>query len=87
MALGGARTAQEAAVTVTESPVFGNGRPSLKLCKARSRLYRRRFSRINTRWRALDAIYKFHISNTKYSSRDRNFQIFANKPDIFRPIF
>ena len=43
--------------TVSESLVFGNGRPSFKLWKARSQLYRRRFSRPNTRWKALDEIY------------------------------
>ena len=31
-----------------------------KLWKARSRLYRRRFSRPNTRWKPLDENYKFH---------------------------
>ena len=43
---------------MTERPVFGNGRPSLKLWKARSRLYRRRFLQVNTRWKA--EIYTMH---------------------------
>ena len=33
----------------------------LNLKSARSRLYRHRFLRPNTRWKALDEIYKFHI--------------------------
>ena len=34
---------------------------SSKLWEARSRLYRRRFLQVNTRWKALDEIYKMYI--------------------------
>ena len=51
---------RKAPVAVIESRGFGNGGPFLKLWKTRSRLYRRRFSRSNTRRKALDENYKFH---------------------------
>ena len=34
---------------------------NIKLQTVRSRLYRSRFLRSNTRWKALDEIFKFHI--------------------------
>ena len=39
---------------------------NLKLQKVRSRLYRGRFLRPNTRWKALDEIYNFHILLATY---------------------
>ena len=46
-----------------------------KLRVARSRLYRRRFLQVNTRWKALDEIYKIYIllhrSDLKISAKNR----------------
>ena len=46
-----------------------------KLCEARSRLYRRRFLQVLTRWKALDEIYKtyilLHRSDLKISAKNR----------------
>ena len=53
-----------------------------KLRGARSRLYRRRFLQVNTRWKALDAIYKIrillHRSDFKISVKNRQ-TFFENK--------
>ena len=46
-----------------------------KLYKARSRLYRRRFLQVNTRWKALAEIYTMHsfapFFNLKISAKNR----------------
>ena len=46
-----------------------------KLRGARSRLYRRRFLQVNTRWKALDEIYKIYIllhrTDLKNSAKNR----------------
>ena len=48
-----------------------------KLRGARSRLYRRRFLQVNTRWKALDEIYKIymllHRSDLNISENFRQF--------------
>ena len=53
-----------------------------QLVEARSRLYRRRFLQVNTRWKALDAIYKIrillHRSDFKISVKNRQ-TFFENK--------
>ena len=50
----------------------------LKLWKVRSRLYRRRFLQSNTRWKALDEIYKFHNPLVTYNFKNfENFEKFA----------
>ena len=53
----------------------------LKLRGARSRLYRRRFLQVNTRWKALAEIYTNALlctSNLKISANDRQ-HFFANE--------
>ena len=55
---------------------------SSKLREARSRLYRRRFLHVDTRWKALDEIYRFtlllHRSDLKISAESRQ-HFFANE--------
>ena len=50
--------------------------------EARSRLYRRRFLQLSTRWKALDEIYKIYIllhrSDLKISAKNRH-HVFANE--------
>ena len=50
---------------------------SAKLRGARSRLYRRRFLQVNTRWKALAEIYTMHsfapFSNLNFFVKNRNF--------------
>ena len=57
-------------------------RTALKLQEARSRLYRRRFLQVNTRWKALDEIYKIYIllrrSDLRMSAKNRQ-HFFANE--------
>ena len=64
---------------------------SPKLRGARSRLYRRRFLQLNTRWTALDAIYKIrillHRSDFKISDWVKNRQTFFRKWIINYSIF
>ena len=58
-----------------------------KLRGARSRLYRRRFLQVNTRWKVLDEIYKIYIllhrSDLKISAKNRQ-HFFANEKMNFR---
>ena len=54
----------------------------IKIKSARSRLYRSRFLQVNTRWKALDEIYKIYIllhrSDPKNSANNRQ-HFFANE--------
>ena len=59
--------------------------PKKRICSVRSRLYHRRFLRPNTRWKALDEIYKF--IQIPHSPRGRNSQFFAKfRQNIFQNV-
>ena len=74
-------------VYAIRAPKFGMGiEANSKPWRARSRLYRRRLLQVNTRWKALDEIYKiymrdlhtFHRSDLKISAKNRQ-HFFANE--------
>ena len=53
---------------------------SSKLRGARSRLYRRRFLQVNTRWKALDEIYKIYmlLNHSDLNISEKNRQTFSH---------